>query len=183
VTGLPEDELKELLGVAAGQAAGPGLKTAAPAPRAARAGAPARRAPSLLRELIQGLLLQPETARAIDVPVPDDGTAEAAALAALMGFCRETSAPLTTQGVLQHFADGPHGRLLAQVLAAIEDHALTPEQVDAQFRAAIGRLADQARLRASAILLETRLEDMTHEQREAVRRSFGGRPAGAGQPS
>jgi len=178
LTGLPEDELRDLLKIAGGpNARSGGAATAAPpAHRTRRSGAPPRRAPSLLRELIQGLLLQPVAGRSIDVPTPDDGTPEAATLAALVTFCRACESPLTTQGVLQHFAGGPHGPLLGQVLAAAEDHALSPEQVDAQFRAAIDKLVDQARVRASAVLLETRLEDMTPEQREAVRRSFGSRP-------
>ena len=48
---------------------------------------PSRRGPSLVRELIQGLLLQPEIARMMAIPRPDDGTADGAALAALVDFC------------------------------------------------------------------------------------------------
>jgi DNA primase len=177
LTGLPEDELRHLLKTPGGAMPRSADSTpTAPTRSTRRAAAPARRAPSLLRELIRGLLLQPEAGRSLDVSAPDDGTAEAATFAAVANFCRECESPLTTQGLLQHFAGSPHGPLLGELLAAVEDHALSAEQVDAQFRAAIARLADQARVRASAVLLETRLEDMTPEQREAVRRSFGSRP-------
>src|SRR6185369_11815633 len=81
-----------------------------------------RRAPSLLRPIIQGLLLQPEVASALDVPRPDDGTAEAAALTALADFCAAAPGPLTTAGTMQYFAGSAHEPVLVAALASASDH-------------------------------------------------------------
>ncbi len=63
---------------------GAGDDDGGPQRRAAPGKTSPRRAPSLVRELIQALLLQPELARTVALPHADDGTAEGAALAALV---------------------------------------------------------------------------------------------------
>ena len=77
LTGLPEAELRALLPPPPRVAPTPPsvIRGARPEPRGILRPAPpsSRRAPSLVRELIQGLLLQPEAARTITIPQPDDG--------------------------------------------------------------------------------------------------------------
>jgi len=142
LSGLPEAELKTLLRPATG--ATPERGSAAPE-RRPLARAPARRAPSLARELIQGLLLQPGLARSIALPRPDDGTAEGAALAALVDFCVAAPGPLDTATVMQQFADTPFDPVFAAALASAHDHALAVEQVEAQLREGAARWWQNAR--------------------------------------
>jgi len=142
LTGLPEAELRRLLGVrsAMNHARGPDGPVS-PSQRDAvqRPSRPLqfgkRRAPSLVRELIQALLLQPELARSrsgngalsVGFPEPRGGTPEEAALSELIAYCVGSEGPLTTAGVMQYFAQSPHEPLLAAALASAEDHAITPE--------------------------------------------------------
>ena len=104
-----------------------------------------RRPPSLARELIQGLLLQPALARSLEFPRPDDGTPDGASLVALVDHCATAEGELTTAGILQHFADSPHEAVLASVLAMAEDHGLTMELAEAHVREGIERWWQQAR--------------------------------------
>jgi len=155
LTGLPESELRSLLGVPV--AAAPGTSTAQGAPRidprGSRRSAPpsSRRAPSLVRELIQGLLLQPEVARSIAIPRPDDGTPDGAALAALVGFCTTADGPLTTPGVMQHFSGTPLEQVLVAALATAHDHGVTPELADEHLRAGVRRYWLQAQRAGHAV--------------------------------
>jgi hypothetical protein len=98
-----------------------------------------RRAPSLVRELIQALLLQPETARSIAIPRPEDGTAEGAALAALADYCTAAAGPLTTAAAMQHFAGTAHERVLVAALTKAHDHDVSPEQAEVHLRAGAQR--------------------------------------------
>jgi len=153
LTGLPEAELRPLLG---GSATIDRPRDAAPAPDRAPARsdertrwtglgkAGQRRAPSLVRELIQALLLQPELARSTAVPQPDDGTPEGDALGALVVLCRASECPLTTAGVMQHFADSPHEPVLASALASAEDHGITAEHAAEHLSAGVARYWQQA---------------------------------------
>jgi DNA primase len=180
LTGLPEAELKSLLRVAGGDArTARGLSAPAepPAARAVRRAPPStRRAPSLLRELLQGLLLQPEAARSTDIPPADDGSPEAAALAALVAFCRSSESALTSQGVLQQFAGTEHERVLAAAMALVLDQGLAPEQAGEMIAAATAMWRAQQDARSAAAMLDRRFEDMTPAEREAVRLRFGGLP-------
>ena len=97
LTGLPESELRSLSGATDGRRSRPGPSgrgVPTPPPRAPPRRDPSpygqRRAPSLVRELIQALLLQPELARSGDLPQPSDGTPDGAALAALVAYCAGT---------------------------------------------------------------------------------------------
>jgi DNA primase len=139
LSGLPETELRVLVGATA--RAEP--REAARGPRARR---PARRAPSLAHELIQTVLLQPELARSVPLPRPDDATPEGAALTALVDACVAWQGPITTAAVMQSFWGSPHDAVLAAALAAAEDKALTPEQAETELRAGVRRWWQQAGL-------------------------------------
>jgi DNA primase len=143
LTGLPEAELRALLGVRSGPQHARDSSDAQPSDWQRDAARPPlrtlqigkRRAPSLVRELIQALLLQPELARSgteggalsVGFPEPRGGTPEEAALSELIAYCVGSEVPLTTAGVMQYFAQSPHEPLLAAALASAEDHAITPE--------------------------------------------------------
>jgi DNA primase len=142
VAGLPEQELRPLLPPAPAAATPEDRPARTPARR--HAPASTRRAPSLVRELIQGLLLQPETARTIAMPPPDRGTPEGAALAALVEHCRAASGPLSTPGTMQHFAGTAHEPVLVAALAAAEDSGVTPELAAEHLRAGARRYWLQA---------------------------------------
>jgi hypothetical protein len=154
----------------------------------ARGGGGTRRAPSLVRELIQGLLLQPELGRTVAVPQTDDGTAEGAALVSLARFCAQGDYALTTAGVIQHFAGSPHERILAQALATAEDHGITADQAAEHLKAGVGRYWQQAqragRPIADAAEADTAARTTPEEserlrQLEMVRRG----PAGGAPPA
>jgi DNA primase len=148
LTGLPETELRLLLRMAAtpqGSSRPPAEDSRGESRAPRRLATPSsRRPPSLVRELIQALLLQPQLARTIAIPQPEDGTADGAALAALAGFCMTAADPLTTPGAIQHFAGTPHEPILAAVLATAHDHGVTPEQADQHLRAGVQRYWLQA---------------------------------------
>ena len=111
--------------------------TAAPAAVDRRGRAPrlpVRRAPSLARELIAAILLNPAVARTVALPRPADGTPEGDALAALVDACSLPDAPSSTPAVMQRFADSAHGPVLAAALATAEDHGLTVEDAEARLR-------------------------------------------------
>jgi hypothetical protein len=98
---------------------------AAPAPVARKS--TSRPAPSLVRGLLQCLLLEPELARRIEVPKPPGSDPEGAALAALVTYCEESKVALTTQGIMQHFAGGAHEDVLVLALTAAESEGLAGE--------------------------------------------------------
>ena len=151
LTGLPDADLRGLLAMPAATGAGepdrprtPAAGAAAPARPAARRG-PARRPPSLARQLIRGLLLQPGLAKTLPFPHPDASTLEVATLAALVAHCAEADAPLTTAAILQTFAGTPHEPVLAGVLAAAEDHQLDEQAIEAEVRDGLARWWQNAR--------------------------------------
>jgi DNA primase len=121
IAGLPEAELATLAPLATDAAR-----------RAPRATAATRGAPSLLRDLIKCVLAEPELVRKIDVPRPAEGDPDGAALAALIDFCMETDAPLTTAGIMQHFAGSPHDAVLLAALTTAESEGLSGESLETQ---------------------------------------------------
>ena len=121
IAGLPEAELAALLPVATDIATRP-----------ARAGTPTRSTPSLLRDLIKCVLLDPMLARKIDIPQPSDAGADGAVLAALIDFCTASGVALTTAGVMQHFAGSPHETVLVAALTAAESEGLSGESLETQ---------------------------------------------------
>ena len=150
LTGLPEGELRDLLHRGAPKdryaASAPADDGGAARRPPGRPGIPVqRRAPSLVRELIQALLLLPELARSTALPQPDDGTPDGAALGALVAYCMESVCSLTTAGVMQHFADSPHEPVLASALATAEDHGITAEHAALHLKAGVTRYWQQAK--------------------------------------
>ena len=127
VAGLPEAELAALLPAPQDR---PERRTAA---------APARNTPSLLRDLIKCLLLEPQLARKIDVPTPTEAGEDAAALAALVRFCLDNDGPLTTAGVMQHFAGGDHDAVLLAALTVGESEGLNAESLEIQLAEGVKR--------------------------------------------
>ena len=143
LTGLPEPDLRALLGMRSGPervrrssdapASDSQREVARPPLRPMQVGK--RRAPSLVRELIQALLLQPELGRSgtkasalrAGLPQPKDATPEEAALSELVDYCVGSTTTLTTAGVMQYFAQSPHEPILAAALASAENHGITPE--------------------------------------------------------
>lgn len=121
IVGLPEAELATLLPPA------PSAASQRPTPVAS-----ARSAPSLLRDLIKCVLLEPALARRVDVPRPVDAGADGAALGALIGFCLDNDKPLTTAGLMQHFAGGVHDAVLLAALTAGESEGLSAESLEIQ---------------------------------------------------
>jgi DNA primase len=121
LAGLPEREMTALL---------PFQKPVAAAPPARRG--TSRAAPSLNRGLIQCVLLEPELVRRIGVPKPLGTQPESAALAALVTFCETSTVPLTTAGVMQHFAGGSHEEVLVTALTAAESEGLAGELLETE---------------------------------------------------
>ncbi|HEY1436682.1 MAG TPA: DNA primase [Casimicrobiaceae bacterium] len=129
LAGLPEREMTALLPVQQAVAATPPL----------RRGAVSRPAPSLIRGLIQCVLLQPELVRRIPVPKPLGPNVDGAALAALVAFCETSKAPLTTAGVMQHFAGGTYEDLFVAAITAAENEGLTAELLETELVEAVNR--------------------------------------------
>ena len=137
LTGLPGTDLRSLLGVRlkperghrpTDEDAGSDAQRNAWRPPLRPVAIGKRRAPSLLRELIQALLLQPELARSgtsAGLPQLNGGTPEETALSALVAYCAGSEHTLTTAGVMQYFAESPHEPLLAAALASAEDQGIT----------------------------------------------------------
>ena len=137
LAGLPEREMTALL---------PPQK-AAPAAPPVRKGGVSRPAPSLIRGLIQCVLLQPELVRRIPVPKPPGTNVDGAALAALVAFCETSKAPLTTAGVMQHFAGGTYEDLFVAALTSAESEGLTAELLETELVEAVNRYWLNARKR------------------------------------
>ena len=158
LAGLPEGEMRSLLPQAPPPAPPPMSEGE---PRIMRRPSPpsSRRAPSLVRELIQGALIQPEVARTIALPPPDERTAEGSALAALIEICRSTPGRIGTAALMQRFAGTPHERVLVAALASAETNGLTPELAEEQLRAGAQRYWLQARRAGLAAAVATRTED------------------------
>jgi DNA primase len=168
LAGLPADQLQMLLGSAATDVPSPQRSgRGGPAPRG-----PARRPPSLLRAMLQGVLLEPSLARRHALPEPDAHGPEADAWTVLTQYCREADTDPTTAAVVQHFAGTEHAGVMAEVLAAAADQALSTDQVETQVLAAAARwrLADDQR--ALQTLLRQPLESLTADEREALTRGL-----------
>jgi DNA primase DnaG DnaB-binding len=113
----------------------PSQVSAVPAERRGRTPRlPVRRAPSLARELIGAILLNPSLVRSVALPRPADGTPEGNALTALVDACHSADAPMSTPALMQRFAASAHEPVLAEALATTEDHALTVEDAEARLR-------------------------------------------------
>ena len=164
LAGLPEAQLGSLLASAPDNAAGPRDG----APRRGRAGGPARRPPSLLRELLQGLVLEPSLARRHDLPRVDEPGLEAAAWNAVLEHCTSGTTEPTTASIVQHFADSAHAQAIAGVLALAADQALPADQVEVQVLAAAQKLRRAEDKRELKALLSQPLSSLSAEERESL---------------
>ncbi|MFO1306115.1 MAG: DNA primase [Burkholderiales bacterium] len=140
ITGLGEDELRELLGAGA-----PAARPQAPAFRAGLPRGPSRRPPSMVRQFIRGLLLLPSLARSLEFPVPEERSPDAAALAALVAYCREGREAPNTAGILQAFAETPHAPVFASILASLEEEPLDDAALESEMNDGLTRWWLQAR--------------------------------------
>ena len=184
---LVRRNLAELAGLPAAQlgslVVGPRPAAEAQAPRPGSgmqsrpARGPARRAPSLLRTMLQGLLLEPSLAQRHELPRVDEPGADAAAWNAVLEHCASAPPGATTASVIQHFSDTGQAAALAEVLAAATDQALTAEQVEVQVLAAAGRLRHAADQRGLRALLARPLEALTAEERAALATRLRAAPA------
>lgn len=127
LAGLRESEMDALLPVA---------RAVATAPVRTR---PQRTAPSLLRGILQCVLLEPDLTHRFDVPEPAGAGAEGDALAAVVAHCRAAAPPLTTAGVLQQFAGSPHESTLMAALTTGESEGLAGELLEVQLVEGIKR--------------------------------------------
>ena len=164
LSGLPESELRALLGPRGG-----GVPAGGSTPTARPRRGPTRRGPSLARELMQMLLLQPELARSVSLPPMEDGGAEEAALLALVDHAAASEGPLTTAAVLQWFADTPHDAVLSAVLATVQDQGLTPDLAEAQLREGVERWWITARREGRAGPPNDQAPPSTPEEAERLR--------------
>lgn len=151
LSGLPESELRGLLHVAGETGGGTPVgrdrltNDGRASSRATGFRPQARRPPSLARQLIRGLLLQPVLAKVLPFPRPDGRAPEAVTLTALVAFCAEAEGPLTTAGVLQAFSGTPHEGVLGSVLATAEDQHLDDIAAAAEVTDGLDRWWQQAR--------------------------------------
>jgi len=60
-------------------------------------------------------------------------------LAALVAFCETSKAPLTTAGVMQHFAGGTYEDLFVAAITAAESEGLTAELLETELVEAVNR--------------------------------------------
>ena len=134
---------------------------------------PVRRAPSLARQLLQAVLLQPSIVRDVDVPATGENSPDAAALAAVVEYCARAEGTITTPGVVQAFADSEHEAAIAATLASAEDSGLTPEQAETHLREGVMRWREQDEQRKLEALTTLPLDQLTAEQREAISHRLG----------
>jgi hypothetical protein len=168
LAGLPADQLQMLLGSAPAEES-----SAMRPPRAAvPPRGPARRPPSLLRAMLQGVLLEPSLARRHMLPRSEERGPEPSAWNALLDYCAAAQADPTTAGVVQHFADSEHAGAMGEILAAAVDQALSSDQIETQVLAAAARWQHADDQRALQSLLRQPLEALTADEREALTRGL-----------
>jgi DNA primase len=174
LAGLPEAQL----GLPSGRALSDAARGMRSTP-ASRQVAPGqlRRAPSLVRALLQGLVLEPSLARRHDLPAVDGSGPEDGAWNAVLEHCKTVPGEPTTASVVQYFAGTDHAALIAAVLASAADQALPAAQVEVQVLAAAERLRRADDQRAVHAMLAQPLEALSGEEREKLvqRRVAGAR--------
>jgi len=181
LAGLPEDELRALLGRPAAASRGESPRPAEqPVRPAARKQLGRRPEPSLVRALLERLLLHPELARSVAMPRPAETTPEAGALNALIDFCTGHTAPLSTPGVVQAFVGSPHESTLVQALAHAEDQGLDEQQAALELAEGVRRFWLQAQ-RAGQPVAAAALGVVSPEEAERLRQRELGREARSGR--
>ena len=166
LAGLPEAQLGSLVAPSAPAEQRGGRHGSAP--RRGAAAGPARRPPSLLRALLQGIVLEPALARRHDLPHVDEAGPDAAAWNAVLEHCETAQGEPTTASVVQFFAGTAHEAALSAVLASAADQALPAEQVEVQVLAAAEKLRRDQDRRAVNAMLSQPLSTLTAEEREAL---------------
>ena len=155
MSGLPDSELASLLPKPPARPIEPERAPMAPSgsmrPARPRLRNAVRQPPSLARQLIQGLLLQPHLGRTLTFPRPDDGSPEGAALAALADHCALSTGDLSPAGLIETFAGSRHTDLLGEILATADDHGLNQTAIEAQVRDGLDRWWQQARRSGEAV--------------------------------
>ncbi len=141
-----------------------------------------REAPSLIRGLVQCLLLDPNLARRVMVPKPANAAAEGAALAALVEFCERGDAPLTTAGVMQHFAGTPAEPFLVGALTAGASDGFSGELLEVQLVEGVKRYWLNASKRGATDAPDSVAVDLSPEETERARqRNLARQPAPGGE--
>jgi DNA primase len=143
LAGMSEAETGELLGH--GTDHGRGRETESERPRSATPSRSAafratRRAPSLARQILAGLLVDPALGREAPLPRQPRADPELEALAAVVECCRSATGELTGAGIVQTFVGTPFEDILSQAQAAALDHGLSGDMAAEQVRAGIDRL-------------------------------------------
>jgi DNA primase len=146
LAGLPESEMAGLLGrgPADARSATRAAHPAAPERQGRSARLPGRRSPSLARELLQDVLLQPALGRQLALPPAGDTSPDAAALHGVVALCSSTPGELTAAGIVQTFIGTSHETAIAEALATAEDQALTADLAGEHLRAGVARYWQQA---------------------------------------
>jgi DNA primase len=139
-----------------------------------------REAPSLIRGLVQCVLLDPALARRVIVPKPASAGAEGAALAALVEFCERGDAPLTTAGVMQHFAGTPSEPFLVTALTAGASDGFSAELLEVQLVEGVKRYWLNASKRGDTDTRDGVAVELSPEETERARqRNLARQSAGA----
>jgi DNA primase len=128
-----------------------------------------REAPSLIRGLVQCLLLDPKLARRVIVPKPANAGAEGAALAALVEFCERGDAPLTTAGVMQHFAGTAAEPILVAALTAGASDGFSGELLEVQLVEGVKRYWLNSSKRGETDAPEAMAAELSPEETERAR--------------
>jgi len=129
-----------------------------------------RQPPSLMRGLIQCVLRNPSLAQKHAVPKPPSVGAEGAVLAALVEFCEKAGAPLSTQGVMHHFAGTPHEEVLLAVLDVGDDNGLDVELLEVQLVEGIKHYRLNAQKRGELVEMRDPLPvELSPEEAERAR--------------
>jgi len=134
---------------------------------------PVRRAPSLARQLLQAVLLEPALVREVDIPATGEASADAAALAAVVEHCARADPGIATAAIVQAFAGSDHEGTIADALAAAGDHGIDSALARSQLVEGVARLAEQLEQRQIAALLSTPLDQLTTEQKALIAGRMG----------
>ncbi|HCA27289.1 MAG TPA: DNA primase [Betaproteobacteria bacterium] len=137
-----------------------------------------RMPPSVARELVRRLLLQPRLADTFDMALLSGGDGDMALLAEVVEFTRAHPQVLTLAQVAQHFSGSPHA---AALQAAIKDTAIWEDFGEREIAEEFTALAQQLRKKKinqerSCLLRGLQgkgLGDLTPEEREMFRRAPG----------
>jgi DNA primase len=140
-----------------------------------------REAPSLIRGLVQCLLLDPNLARRVMVPKPATAEGEGAALAALVEFCERGEAPLTTAGVMQHFAGTTAEPMLVAALTAGASDGFSGELLEVQLVEGVKRYWLNSTKRGETDAPEDMASELSPEETERARQRNLARQSAAGR--